>query len=93
MSTKKSYTSEFKARVALDSIKGDLTINEVCTKYGVHASQVNRWKHQALSFIKSGFIGKQEKVIQNDKSMIEELYRQIGKMKCENEFLKKSVWK
>ena len=65
----------------------------MCTKYGVHASQVNRWKHQALSFIKSGFIGKQEKVIQNDKSMIEELYRQIGKMKCENEFLKKSVWK
>ncbi len=48
MSTKKprNHTAEFKVKVALEAIRGDLTLNEVSKKYGVHATQINRWKQQ-----------------------------------------------
>lgn len=92
MGKKKSYTAEFKARVALDALRGDLTINEISTKYKVHATQINRWKQDALSSIKSSFSGKQQRREQNDQQLVDDLYRQIGQLKCENDFLKKSVW-
>lgn len=89
----KSYTAEFKAKVALEAIRGDLTINEISTKYGVHATQINRWKQQALGGIKDGFTGKQEKEQQSSQQLMDDLYRQIGQLTCENDFLKKRVWK
>lgn len=94
MSTKKakSYTAEFKARVALDTIRADLTVNEISTKYGVHSTQINRWKSQALSSIKFAFSGKLEKADQSNQKLIDDLYRQIGQLSCENDFLKKNVW-
>ena len=89
---KKSYTTEFKARVALDCIRGDLTINEIASKYGVHSTQINRWKQQAMASIKSGFTGKQGKLDESNQQLVNKLYQQIGQLKCENDFLKKSVW-
>lgn len=88
----KNYTTEFKAKVALEAIRGDLTLNEISKKYSVHSTQINRWKQQALQSIKSGFNGKQEKANLNEQRTIEDLYRQIGQLACENDFLKKSVW-
>lgn len=94
MGTKKPrhHTNEFKAKVALEAIRGDLTMNDISKKYSVHATQINRWKQQALEAIKSGFNGKQEKADHETKSLIDQLYRQIGQLTCENDFLKKSVW-
>lgn len=88
----KTYASEFKAKVALDAIRGDLTINEISSKYGVHSTQINRWKQQALSCIKNGFTGKHEKSVKSNQQLVDDLYRQIGQLSCENDFLKKSVW-
>jgi transposase len=73
-------------------IRGDLTINEISSKYGVHSTQINRWKQQAMAFIKSCFTGKLEKLDQSDQQLMDKLYQQIGQLKCENDFLKKSVW-
>ena len=94
MSVKKprNHTAEFKARVALETIRGDLTINEIAKKYGVHTTQINRWKQQALESVKIGFNGKQQKTDDEAKKLRDDLYRQIGQLTCENEFLKKSVW-
>ena len=78
---KKSYTTEFKARVALDCIRGDLTINEIASKYGVHSTQINRWKQQAMASIKSGFTGKQEKLDESNQQLVDKLYQQIGQLK------------
>jgi len=89
---KQSYTAEFKARVALEAVRGDLTINEISSKHKIHSTQINRWKQEALSLIKSGFNGKRKREEQNDQQLIDDLYRQIGQLKCENDFLKKSVW-
>jgi len=95
MGTKKpkSYTVEYKAKVALEAIRGDLTMSEISSKFGVHSTQINRWKQQALSAIKSGFTGKHEKADQDQQKLQDDLYRQIGQLTCENDFLKKSVWK
>ena len=88
----KKYTAEYKAKVALEAIRGDLTLNEISTKYSVHSTQINRWKQQALSSIKSSFTGKQEKAEQGGQKLVDDLYRQIGQLSSENDFLKKSVW-
>ena len=88
----KTYTSEFKAKIALDAIRGDLTISEISSKYSVHSTQITRWKQQALVSLKSSFNGKQEKHEQSNQSLVDGLYRRIGELTCENEFLKKSVW-
>lgn len=88
----KSYTAEYKAKVALEAIRGDLTINEISTKYGVHATQINRWKQEALLCIKSSFSGKGQKAEMGEQKLIDDLYRQIGQLSCENDFLKKRVW-
>jgi transposase len=88
----KNYTLEFKAKVALEAIRSDLTINEISKKYSVHSTQINRWKQQALLSIKTGFNEKQEKANQSIQKTIDDLYRQIGQLTCENDFLKKSAW-
>lgn len=88
----KTYPAEFKAKVALDAIRGDLTMSEISSKYGVHATQIQRWKQQALAGIKTGFTGKHEKAEQDQQKLVDELHRQIGQLTCEIDFLKKSVW-
>jgi len=89
----KSYTPEFKSKVALEAIRGDLSMSEISSKYGVHSTQVSHWKQIALSTIKVGFTGKQEKMSESHHKLVDDLYRQIGQLSCENDFLKKSLWK
>jgi len=94
MSKKKArtYSAEFKAKVALEAIRGDLTVNEISKKFGIHSTQINRWKPQALASLKASFNGKQQKADSDNQKLTDDLYRQIGQLTCENEFLKKSVW-
>lgn len=89
----KSYSAEFRSKVALEAIRGDLTVNEISSKFQVHPTQINRWKQQALAAIKCGFNGKHEATVQSDQKLVDDLYRQIGQLTCENDFLKKTVWK
>ncbi|CAM4455756.1 MAG: hypothetical protein LEGION0398_MBIBDBAK_00787 [Legionellaceae bacterium] len=66
--------------------------NEISKKYSVHTTQINRWKQQALTGIKISFNGKQQKTESDQEKLTNDLYRQIGQLTCENEFLKKRVW-
>ena len=88
---KRAFTSEFKSRVALEAIKGDLTIHSIALKYEVHSTQIARWKQQALTSIKEGFVDGRKKETQEE-HLTEKLYQQIGEMKVEIDFLKKAVW-
>lgn len=88
----KTYATEFKAKVALDAIRGELTINQITSKHGIHSTQVNRWKQQALCAIKEAFCSKNGSTRKNEQESTEHLYTQIGQMKVELDFLKKSVW-
>ncbi len=52
---RKKYSATEKAKIALDAIKGDITLAQIAAKYSVHASQVNAWKKQALSYLPDAF--------------------------------------
>jgi transposase len=91
MATRKSHTAQFKAKVALDAIREQKTINALTTEYGIHATQINTWKKQALSAITDAFSTKKDKNKQDPQGLIDELHRQIGELTAERNWLKKSA--
>ena len=82
-------TSEFKAKVALAAIRGDQTITELASLYKVHPNQITNWKRQAQDQLAAAFDSKKAKSIKADEKLKEELYRQIGQLKVELDWLKK----
>lgn len=86
---RKKYTPTEKAKIALEAIKGELTLAQIASKYGVHGTQINAWKKQLLAHLPDAFSdkNKQEKIAHHDE--LAELYEQIGRLKVENDFLKK----
>ena len=84
-----TFSSEIKAKVALDAIKGELTVNEISSNYGVHSSQITSWKKQAMDELKLVFFDKRGKKNKLNEQLIEELYKQIGQLKVELDWLKK----
>ena len=89
---RKNHTTEFKTKVAVEAIRQQKTINELTTEYGVHATQINLWKKQALAMIPEAFTGKKEKARENQQQDIDELHRQIGQLIAERDWLKKNPW-
>jgi transposase len=86
---RKNHTVAFKAKVAVEAIRQQKTVNELTTEYGVHATQINLWKKQALAVIPEAFTGKKEKAQDNRQQDIDELHRQIGQLIAERDWLKK----
>jgi transposase-like protein len=88
---RKSYSKEFKARVALDAIKGQRTVNEIASEYDIHPNQIMQWKKQALDELPGLFCDKRKKQEQTDEQLQAQLYQQIGQLKVELDWLKKKV--
>lgn len=86
---RKKFTGAEKAKIALEAIKGELTIAQIASKYTVHPTQINKWKKLALAQLPEAFIGKQKQVEQEHATELTQLYEQIGRLKVENDFLKK----
>ena len=86
---RKRHSSKFKARVALEAIKGEKTIAELSGQYGVHPTQIHKWKKQALESLPDIFSDKAEKAARNNDELQGELYKQIGQLKVELDWLKK----
>ena len=86
---RKVHTAEFKAKVALEAVKGGLTANQIASKYEVHAVQVSQWKKELLSNLASVFEGKRPQKPTDDQEDPAKLYEQIGRLKVENDWLKK----
>lgn len=87
--TRKRHTADFKSKVAIDAIRQNQTTNELTTKHGVHATQINTWKKQALAAIPAAFKGKHERTQQDKQAEIDELHRQLGQAIAERDWLKK----
>ena len=87
----KSYTAAEKYKIALEAIRGNLTQSQITAKYQVHATQLNKWKKQALEYLQAAFSNKLQvnSVINDYEAQLAELYQQIGQLKVENDFLKK----
>lgn len=86
---RKKYTAIEKAKIALDAIKGELTMSEIVNQYKVHATQVNAWKKVATEYLPEAFTSKKKQLEVDYESQLAELYEQIGRLKVENDFLKK----
>ena len=84
-------TSEFKAKVALAAIRGDQTVTELASLYKVHPNQITTWKRQAQHQLVAAFDNKKAKSVKADEKLKEELYRQIGQLKVELDWLKKKA--
>jgi transposase len=81
----------FKAKVALEAIKEQKTIAELSSIYGVHSTQITKWKKKALDFIGQIFSEKAQQQQKSDDELIQELYRQVGKLQVERDWLKKKI--
>ena len=88
---RKNYSSDFKAKVAIAAIKGDQTINEIASTFGVHPNLVTSWKKQALSIIPDAFSSRLSRQAEADEDLKARLYQQIGQLKVELDWLKKKV--
>lgn len=89
---RKKFDCEFKARVALEAIRGDKSIAEISSEYKVHSTQIAAWKRRALEGIKDFFARGAKPIEESHEQEISDLYAQIGKLKVENDFLKKTVY-
>ncbi len=88
---KKSFSPEFMAKVALAAIKEESTLAELSGKYEVHRNQIGNWRKRAMEGLADIFRGKRDVAKRDKEKLIEELYRQIGRLKVENDWLKKKA--
>jgi len=88
---RKRYDGSFKARVALEAIRGDRTVAEIAAAYGVHPNQISKWRKQALDELPKIFSGRYEKTEAQGKELTDQLYQQIGRLKVELDWLKKKA--
>ena len=86
---KRKHSKEFKARVALEALKNEKTMAELSSEYEINSNLISKWKKQLLQNLPDLF-GKPLKVGEDSfEKEKEELFKEIGKLKVENEFLKK----
>ena len=88
-SSPKKYSSDFKAKVALEAIKGQKTLNELSSEYGVHTTQITQWKKQVLDELPQIFAWPGSERSKNEEALIATFYQEIGQLKVELDFLKK----
>ena len=87
---RKNHSSEFKAKVALEALRGEKSMAELASVYQVHPNQISQWKKHLLEEVSGIFSKKRQRVSENSEAEKARLYEEIGRMKIENEWLKKS---
>jgi transposase len=87
--TRKRYTGDFKAKVALEAIRGELTVAEIASKHGIHPTMVTTWKKQAVDGLAGTFSGTTEAAKAAGEADIERLHAKIGQLVVERDFLSK----
>jgi transposase-like protein len=88
---RKQHTPAFKTQVALAALKGDRTVNELASQYGVHPTLIHTWKKQLLTGAEQVFANGSRAIVADAESEKAELFEQIGRLKMELEWLKKKV--
>ncbi len=87
MRTRRRFSAEFKARVALEALRGDKTVQEIAAKHQVHPNQVSAWKRQALDGLPEVFSNGPDQQRQDHETEIRDLHAKIGQLTVERDFL------
>ena len=88
---RKQYSSDFKAKVALAAIKGDQTTSELAARFQVHPTMVSTWKRELLERAAELFGSKAGKNSKSHQDEVDNLYRQIGQLSVERDFLARKL--
>jgi transposase-like protein len=91
MTKRRRFTADFKARVALEAIRGDKPIQEIAARNKVHPNQVSTWKRQALDGLGAIFSNGAEKAGADHEVEIHDLHAKIGQLTVERDFLAKGL--
>ena len=86
---RKRYDAKFRAKVSLEAVKGNKTLAELSSEFKVHPNQIRKWRKQLLEDLPDLFTDRRKKKDKDAEELISELYRQIGQMKVELDWLKK----
>src|SRR5438445_6774250 len=87
---RKKHTAAFKAQVALAALKGDKTVNELAGQHGVHPTLIHAWKKQLLAGAEDLFSNGSRAAADDHEAVQAPLYEQIGRLKMELDWVKKS---
>ena len=91
MTTRRRFTADFKAKVALEALRGDRTIQEISARHKVHPNQVSTWKRQAMDGLGAMFSNGAGKSRMDHDSEVHDLHAKIGQLTVERDFLAKGL--
>jgi transposase-like protein len=91
MTKRRRFTADFKARVALEALRGDKPIQEIATRHKVHPNQVSTWKRQALDGLGAIFSNGTDKAGSDHEAEIHDLHAKIGQLTVERDFLARGL--
>ena len=90
MSTRRNFSTEFKAKVALEALVGDKTLAELAAKHDVHPNMITQWKRQAKQSLPAAFGRKASRGSTDRDAEVKGLHAKIGQLTVENDFLSKA---
>ena len=88
---RKQFSKEFKAKIALEAMKGLKTTAELSSEFGAHATQINQWKQELREGLTGIFAGKKSAEEKDKDQLIDVLYKEIGQLQVEVGWLKKKL--
>jgi transposase-like protein len=91
MIKRRRFTAEFKARVALEALRGDRTVQEIAAKHKVHPNQVSTWKRQAVDGLGEVFSNGVDRARRDHESDVRDLHAKIGELTVDRDFLARGL--
>ena len=88
---RRSYSADYKARIALEALRGDRTLNELAAEQGIHPNQIAQWRNQLLAAAPAVFADRASHDQRAAEELQAQLYQQIGQLKVELDWLKKKL--
>lgn len=88
---RRKFSDEFKAKVALDAVRGVKTLSELAAEYKVHPNQISKWKKQLLDNASELFVSGQSRAVKSEEEVTGPLYEEIGRLKMDIKWLEKKL--